>query len=216
LKQEVLPVSNVRVHTYIDKIGVELEGGWDNEPNNLKGDGSVDVPSDYSGEVVSPPLTFHKALNWTVENYPDMVNDTCGLHVHISLKNNLLYSRLTSRRFYVYFLTRMTEWGKQAGLSPSHRFWDRLEGNNTYCLKKFIPGRQISLQEKQEERYCHINYCYSLHGTIEFRLLPMFNKKETAVKAITEIVYIVKDWLSMQKREKTRQEVVTEEQLIAL
>jgi hypothetical protein len=44
----------------------------------------------------------------------------------------------------------------------------------------------------------------------------MFNKKETAVKAITEIVYIVKDWLSMQKREKTRQEVVTEEQLIAL
>ncbi|MCI0748843.1 MAG: hypothetical protein L0Y58_25840 [Verrucomicrobia subdivision 3 bacterium] len=41
----------------IDRIGLELEGGWDvRPPSTIKSDGSVDVCASYVGEIVSPPL----------------------------------------------------------------------------------------------------------------------------------------------------------------
>lgn len=46
------------------------------------------------GELPSPPMEVKKFPLWMTKYYPSHVNDTCGLHVHMSFKSALHYQRL--------------------------------------------------------------------------------------------------------------------------
>lgn len=100
----------------IEKIGVEMEGGWEKKPLNLYDDVSIKVTGNYVGEVSSPPMSLseiEKIEEWIRKNYPSFCNETCGFHVHISLRDNLDYARLMTQNFYEYFLTEIEKWGKE-------------------------------------------------------------------------------------------------------
>jgi len=57
----------------IERVGLELEGGWDTRPpSGIKNDGSVDVCAAYMGEVVSPPLKPRKMPGWLRQNFTFM------------------------------------------------------------------------------------------------------------------------------------------------
>lgn len=184
----------------INKVGVELEGGWNQIPDgcHLQHDGSVSVADiAHVGEIVSQPMNLEEILSWMNLCYPQKTNATCGLHVHVSVKNTLHYSRLMDREFHQYFFKKMKEWGERIRVNKASAFWKRLAGNNSFARRTNIdPDAQASVRGKDGVRYRLLNFCWRLHGTMEMRLLPAFQKKELAMSAVKEEVILVEKYLS--------------------
>lgn len=192
---------------YIEKIGVEIEGGWCNPlpPSNIYYDGSVKdlAEIEKAGEISSTPLSLIEIQEFISRNYPDKVNYSCGLHIHLSFKNNFYYSLLITRDFYDFFLFKIEEWGKEEKINDNSIFWERWKGECCYCKRKFSPEQQINLTSKGSIRYTHLNYCYALHGTIEVRIFPSFEKSRLAISAVKRTIEIFESWLSKMPKKKT-------------
>jgi hypothetical protein len=188
---------------YILKIGAEMEGGWDFKPKRLGYDGSVHVDAPYVGEVRSPAfLWIESLLRWIRRWHPQYVDESCGLHIHVSFRNNLYYSQLMSEEFYRYFLEKTKAWAKKKekeGLDMDI-FWDRWNGYNDYCRKRFDPESQAQATDKESCRYAHLNYCFSIRGTLECRLFPMFETYELSCEAVRLFYRIVNSWLRKYER----------------
>lgn len=215
---------------YIDKIGVELEGGWTYRPDDLGVDISVKIlPEEFecdhpchcyvcmpdgnecgvvhTGEVRSRPYKSWHILKWMDENYPEYVNDTCGMHIHISLKSKKSYILLMEPKFYATFL-REVERFAEANIPKDHYFWKRFAGAEKYCQRKFSPNQQIGDKRKVESRRTHLNYCYALHGTLENRLFPMFGEFALAAKCLKWYSKFVETYL-----ENNTEDIIFEREL---
>ena len=185
----------------VDRVGVELEGGWENDPSrkyheHLKYDGSVTgVAGAYIGELASKPMKLDKILLWVNKVYPDTHNKSCGLHIHVSFHNLLDYQKLMSKEFYDYFLKRVKKWGEEKDINPNTEFWIRLKGDNRYCTTGFRPEEQKTFTDHNGPRYMQLNYAWGLYKTLECRLFPMFQKKELALSAIELFVNICDEYL---------------------
>lgn len=194
---------------YIEAVGVELEGGWKRDkfthPKYAKvvgHDGSVNVDSKkyQIGEIKSPPMDRIDSLCRFIDKfYPDAVNKSCGFHIHVSLREDGYYSGLMNRSFQKFILKRFTRWGKKHQIPESHSFWERLEGKNSYCKAAFIPDKQVGELNKGENRYTQFNFCFGLHGTLEFRMLPQFESAKLATSATKSFVRWVEAYLSNKK-----------------
>jgi hypothetical protein len=197
---------------HIDRVGLELEGGWISEPSSgaYHHDGSVVLRAPIIGEYVSQPLDPVDAVAWVQDPkvYPPFINKTCGMHVHISVKANRDYERMMVAEFGYDFEKAMTALGKKLELPSTHEFWKRLAGQNRYCLPGFIPDGQWTLTTKGTERYTKLNYCYELHGTLEVRVLPMFELRKTAGLAVKGLVRFVDGWISRARRRNEAEEPV--------
>jgi hypothetical protein len=188
----------------IDKVGIELEGGWVAGhvlPAGARrvGDGSVHVMGQFAhhGEVVSAPMaTMAEVEAYLTAAYPDAHNQSCGMHVHVSFKSTVDYSRLMTLAFWQYFSDRMNAWGQRVRLPASHLFWQRLAGLNTYCQKVFRPDEQAEARVKTSARYAQLNYCFKFHGTIECRLAPVFKQARIAVSFTNELCAIYESFLA--------------------
>ena len=191
---------------YIDKIGVELEGGWEEKPEGLRPDASVYISnSNYVGEISSIPFGNIKELRkWLFKNYPKKVNNTCGLHIHISLKNVLLYSKVMTKEFHKYVKNSIIDFINVTKLDAEDKdnLIKRIKGCNRFCGDSFRADEQVIQEYKETCRYTHINYCFSLHGTIEFRILCMFKSKHNALKFIKVIIKCVNEYLKKVVKEK--------------
>ncbi len=161
---------------YIDKMGIELEGGWHNRPAGCGSDGSVSVAGMQTGEMVSRPIAeLSDALAWMKEFYPDGTSHTCGMHVHFSFRRPSDYARLMDKPFHDFFKTEMRKFGIERAIT-NQNFWKRLDGDNTYCQDKWQPELQAKQTMKNAGvRYAHWNFCHKLHGTVECRMLPTLN-----------------------------------------
>ena len=208
----------------VTKVATELEGGWAKAPHNMYRDGSVNarlVPACpyHSNNQSNDEDSFHDETDCTCnggtgecsssicnslqevnefidDGYPDYMDSSCGLHVHVSFGENMLtYAKLMSPKFWRYYLKRYREWGIRNNINRGSRFWSRLEGTS-FAKKKFQPTKQYQLQHKSQERYCMLNYALALHGTLESRMLPMFNESRIAKSAIAEFVDIVNTYIS--------------------
>ena len=194
--------------TNIDRVGIEIEGAWDIKPvhNKERGpvyDGSVSIhEGNFKGEVRSVPIGDHAtAEKFMDQNWPDYGNKTCGFHIHISVKSDHAYACLMDRRFYDYFLAQIDAWGKRWNIQ-NREFWNRMNGDNRFCLKEWGPESQSRTTAKyQANRYKHWNFCYLLHKTLECRVLPVFKSKKIALAAMNEVFSIVEDWLDKSPEE---------------
>ena len=193
--------------THIYRLGVELEGGWDRTiPGEVIGrDSSVeDLDCDHAGELASKPLKLEPLLEWVKLCHPQYVNDSCGMHVHLSLKRLDDYTRLMDPRFAAYFKASMESLGQEMVLPEHHEFWKRLSGKNHYCEANFIPQQQYSAKDKPSTRYTQLNFCWAYHGTVECRLFPAFETYKQAQQAITGLVKCVDGYLDKPERVKPR------------
>src|SRR5207249_3365765 len=153
------------------------------------------------GELTSPPLavvekeavsTLHFPT-WMTASYPSSVNDTCGLHVHMSFKSALTYQRLMTPQYPATILAYMAKWAAAEGFNDYHTIWARLAGKNEYCQHTFYADDQVTKADKDYDhhrvgnRYSVIVYPWSRHQTVECRLLPMMKSCDQAVRAIKEI-----------------------------
>lgn len=192
-------------------MGIELEGGWVKAKlaNNVRPepDGSVFKEArkadpywlqskgcDLSGEIVSKPMLPAGVPAWMRKFYPFFVDKTCGLHVHMSFESMKNYERLMVPEFPITMLEYLKRWANKQELPPEHPLWDRLADQSKYCQHKFWPDEQVRLerlksaeyydQDRKGSRYTVINYCYRLHGTMECRILPMFESVNLSISAV--------------------------------
>jgi hypothetical protein len=199
----------------IDKIGVELEGGWNYYPDQMRrwdgemgDDCSVRCEGDEisGGELRSAPSDWRTIEGLMRNCYPDVVDSSCGMHVHISLKSKLDYGRLMSRSFYDFFLREIIAWGSD-NVRAGSRFWRRLDGGEYAQADIFEPELGIL---GSADRYAFLNFnAYQRYGTIECRLLPMFDTSTLAIKAVRAVLEITEGYLRTRPRETIKRRTLS-------
>jgi hypothetical protein len=194
-------------------MGVELEGGWSKLPQGtrLERDASVfhDAPQSgfKVGELPLGPFILGQLNQYMKKYYPDKVDDTCGLHVHMSFESQLYYGLLADSPDYQETMVHYLEkWAKDQRLPEKHPIWERLKGESVYCQKKFWPFDQMMQSRKdfdkvrQGHRYTIVHYCWSRNGTIEIRVLPMMTTVDLAISAVRCVVDVTNAYLMACKK----------------
>lgn len=157
------------------------------------------------GEIPSPVMPPSELHAWMSKYYPQSVNETCGLHVHMSFEKALLYQRLMVPAYQATILDYVAKWAKEEKLASSHALWPRLNGDSPYCQHKFWPDRQVATrgkdhdQRREGHRYTVINFCYLTNGTVECRLLPMMTTADQGIRAVQLILDITNAFLMKGK-----------------
>lgn len=180
----------------IAKVGIEVEGIWNREAVNcfLQNanqynavqwqkyiDGSINGEYDEDGlsalELVSSPVEMKdiESLYQSVEKdiYPLLmhVNNSCGFHIHVSLKRQKYYSQLATFEFIRLF---QEAYRNSWNLSAEKRRMDNAFCSfyrDLYDFDKNVPV-QMSMSSKKTARYRSVNYPLRMHHTIEFRIFP--------------------------------------------
>lgn len=157
-------------------------------------------------EFQTKPGSVGEALRQLTQLYPDVTSRAAGMHVHISFKELTSFTLLCSDAFFEYWKDRWEKWGQK--LNVQGAFWERLRNENKFCrpnsMTEYAENGKKSLIDTYttggEDRYKAINFhAYSRHKTLEFRLLPMFQKGNLAVNAVETLVDIVETFLQTYK-----------------
>ena len=103
---------------FIDKIGVEIEGGWDKHREDLIPDAGIRMEdfkkSAICGELVSKPIdNYDEVEAFLRANWPTETQSMCGLHFHFSFKDISHYTALMHKNFRKYFLDAMQKFGRR-------------------------------------------------------------------------------------------------------
>jgi hypothetical protein len=201
----------------VTKIGVELEGGWIKLPvgAKLERDSSVfnDAPpaGHKAGELPLGPMQVAQLGSSMRKYYPQAVDATCGMHVHMSFETLFQYNLLADSPVYQETVMEyLLRWAKEEGFKDAHHIWPRLKGQSIYAQKKYWPQEQMQRQQKDhdKERYGHrytaIHYCWNRYGTVECRILPMMETVEQGIRATRRVIDITNAYLILADRSKAR------------
>lgn len=198
----------------IKAVGFEVEGCWRGREADSPENGGLDfhvvgdasVHSDYAsmrtlGEVRLGPYP-HGIINedQVRHQYPDHVNASCGLHVHLSFPSLGIYNTFMSKQFYNWFIEGLKTWRtkQEAEGAPKRRtFWQRINGENTeYCAVNYDPNNSLQQTQNSGRRYNAINYCLAKHGTIEVRVLNAWPSPDECLLAVREVMRLFALWAS--------------------
>jgi len=149
------------------------------------------------GELSSKPLKLDEIRNFINNNYPDELNSSCGMHCHLSFKDDKrdLFT-LATPEFYNFFLEKMENWANIRKLNNPSRFYHRLKGVE-YAKREFKGYEQL---KENCDRYTHINFnSYRKFKTVEFRLATMFDNKDIGIEYIYRLYDIVNEYLNKNK-----------------
>jgi hypothetical protein len=193
-----------KVKNRVALVGVELEGAWIQLPPGvaaLEADGSVfdgrrPAGANHVGELPVGPVLPAGLKDLLRVNYPQKINHTCGMHVHMSFDTLWHYHLLMVPEYPVTVVEYLKKWATAAGIKDTHPIWPRLRHESRYCQNEFWPDAQAVRKDKghnQEQhghRYTHVHYCGARLNTIEIRTLPMMEKFKTAADAIHQVIAI--------------------------
>ncbi len=189
---------------YINKFGVELEtisNGCHSHFWNIHSDPSIETKNDnehlHFNEYVTEPLdypaqvkTFYNEVKKLYEEIVE-INDTMGLHIHLSFKNNDYRDRLISYRFYSYFMSRINELMNKLNEYERKQLKSRIE-YNAYSKR----NTKNFFYNMFKSRYRHINYVSLLdHTTIEFRLYPAMETTISVINTLNFTTRVVNSFL---------------------
>lgn len=177
------------------------------------------APRIVTGEIPSEIMELSKVDPWMMKYYPQYVNGTCGLHIHMSFNSAKDYSRLMAPEYPKTIVDYMIKWAEEEKLPKSHPIWARLNGGNKYCQHEFYADLQAAKTQKghnlegEGHRYTVINYCFGLHKSLECRLLPMLDTAEQGVRAVKRVIDITNACLVAlaRKEEKMKASVIINE-----
>lgn len=210
-----------KVRNRVYRIGVELEGGWKRLPPKVQlvRDGSVMFPNisqtDAYGKTIfhvgelPSPILLPKGKSgqltletWLNANYPSHVNETCGMHCHMSFMNAFQYQQLMSDESVMWTVVEyIKRWAdaqvERKNIPHDHCIFERLAGRSEFCQLVWHPDDQAQKVRKDYDhhghghRYTVLNYAFSKTGTIECRLLPMMPNAAIALDAIERVMQIM-------------------------
>jgi hypothetical protein len=192
-----------KVKNRVELVGVELEGGWVKLPPGvqaLEHDGSVfngRMPAgvNHIGELPIGPALPAGIAELIRINHPQKVNNTCGMHVHMSFQTLWYYHLLMVPEYQKTMLHYLTLWAQEMKFKETHHIWARLKGESRFCQEKFWPDAQASTKRKGHDqnvhghRYTHVHYC-GRQNTIEIRTLPMMDALKTAIGGVQRVIDI--------------------------
>lgn len=148
-----------------------------------------------TGEYVSRPLkTWDEFIKFIDNCHPDVVNDSCGNHIHASTRNLVYMSMLLENADQIYerMVLSLGKWGSRVLKDESYEWLNcRLKGNNTFCQRG--SNKQIITKDNNEygERYKALNFrSLTQHGTLECRILPAFKKAQHTKEAVHIIMSV--------------------------
>lgn len=215
-----------KVKNRVALVGVELEGGWKQLPPGIQAlerDGSVfndrmPAGAKYIGELPLGPMMPSAVAEMVRTHYPQLMNSTCGMHVHMSFDSLWYYQALMVPEYQESVLHYLTKWAEDKKFKPEHNIWPRLRSESRFCQKKFWPDAQASKKQKGHDqtshghRYTHVHYCGRPGmNTIEIRTLPMMESVKLAVEAIHKVIQITNASLfvlgASTKRNKTAEKI---------
>lgn len=226
---------------YIHRIGVEMEGAWSRPLFEISRDGSVNMNhllchcechGDYFcdccaekcdhdkrlaiGEIQSMPMeTLNHVQEFINTTYPTHINETCGLHVHVSMSNEN-YALLMNRKYFNQFTRCMVNFKNTLPYRDQEAFAPRLAGKNKYTKNTFMPLKQFRQQRKYHPyRYTSLNYCYRIHNTVETRVFPMFSTPELCYNAVKAFINSVESYLDGAHKTKEIYTLEVEDTLCA-
>lgn len=157
------------------------------------------------GELQSQQMPPNHVHEWIMTHHPTQVNQTCGLHVHMSFKDPSHYNRLVTPSYPATVLKYLAEWGERMKVPSAHPLWNRLAGRSEYCRAVYCDTEQIHRKRKdfdhhsKDSRYTVIAYHWSRLGTVECRVLPMFEDPEQSANAVEEVIKITHHFLASSK-----------------
>ena len=172
------------------------------------------------GEVVSNPLTVDQIEGWVRSVYPKYVNETCGLHVHMSFFHKLNYGRLMGgMAFTTWMVGKLRTWAEREGLPKDHPQWRRFDPDDPWtrqhCAHLYLGEAQARVTRKDYEsrgkpysRYTFVNYCHDMPGhdgpraTVEVRGLSMPDNPDTAIRAVMAVLDATNEFLSKIKQKE--------------
>jgi len=194
---------------WINKIGIEVECGVEIDEArrdipgfNITGDGSLRASEGIETELVEYVSEAHKYpdqlgdLECSVDDiyrYVNDINDSMGLHIHVSFNRDDWYYHIASKKFHDYFIQRLknTELWKN-----NKRLRKRIEGgeNNVrpsdscdHFCKPLEDGKEIDQQLNRRGsglKYKRIVYFKHKYDTVEFRLFPAMETPEEVMEAV--------------------------------
>jgi len=156
------------------------------------------------GEIVSRPLLYSEVLDFMDKHHVIESNNSCGGHRHFSFISNvraqsILLNRKFNDRWLPHFLTM---WGKEANVNAGSAFWKRLDGDVHWCKQPWNGIRQIMAGSTKDDcRYNRVNYCFGLHGTMEIRVLPEFQKFDLMRSSTIALAHIVDEFVEHHKND---------------
>ena len=163
------------------------------------------------GELPSQAMARGQLANWMRTFYPSHVNETCGMHMHMSFGRPLTYQRLMTPVYPATVIRHMTRWAQKEALASTHPLWPRLRGESEYCQHVFNADDQVKWtggkdydHHRKGHRYSVVAYRWPTHQTVEIRLLPMFEKWDQALRAIEEQLNITEAFLIATKRREEK------------
>lgn len=214
----------------VAKLGVELEGGWKRRVTGVSIEedmsvfkhvrddaacgrmGRLNYPGIVFGEIPVGPIQPAYLKKAFTKYYPDLIDATCGLHVHMSFDRTYHYTVLADSPTYQETVCEyLKRWAVAEGLPPEHCIWGRLQGNSDYAQKKFWPQAQMGTVRKDHDkvryghRYTAIHYGYGRYRTVECRLLPMFTDQAVGVRAVKQLIAITNAYLLASRRVKVHE-----------
>lgn len=202
----------------VKAIGIEAEIGakeFIEIPRfKLTRDESVRSRKGYAVEYVSIPFEseneLYEAFRGIKGNIAE-INSSMGLHIHVSLRRDEDYRYLMTEKFFSYFIEKVREYGER---KKDRRLLNRLENN--FCKGYGLTGqgieRQFRAEGKYGERYYAVNYAYSLHGTIEFRIFPAVRYLTKLRDYVRLVVETIDEFLECGEIVKRIKEIVTIEE----
>ena len=207
----------------VSRIGVELEGAWNFLPpgTRLEMDASVFrdpatetrkiPPGHLAGELPIGPIQPGALPKFMRKYYPHKVDKSCGMHVHMSFESVWHYALLMTPDYQDTMIEYLGQWARAEGFSACHHIFERLDGNNTYCQRKFWPDQQVQYTKKDYDhnrfghRYTIVHFC-GRQMTVEVRVLPMMDTVEQAIRGVRRVVDITNACLVLLGRKKEQQQ----------
>lgn len=202
----------IKYNRFIKAVGIEFEGlylpgilkeiekkGFIEE---VKYDGSLhSISEDEEGyearEVITTPASTSSRLNEILEYFDKLykneqyrLNRTCGLHYHISVKDEV-FGALCSLEFFKSYIVTFNKVAPDVFEERKNNYYCNFFLENVYGrssngqikLTPRILNKHFGLQSAI--RYLAINYCYLKHKTIEFR---GYGGEHATIKGLAEII----------------------------
>jgi len=215
----VAPAISDKRWKVIAAIGLELEGGWQNLSQlksdyqnvpsiQFHADSSIDAVSGSAHEICIGPLSPSRAFDMILEHgiYPDSVNQSCGLHMHVSFLKKAHYTLVSSHKTELwndYLLPTYKAFEAWLPQRDFKRLWQRIDpANHERCS----PSRHEGINGayccpvQSANRYAAINLeALSEHKTIELRATGAIESPANAVKALGLLLDSIQKFLNEYK-----------------
>lgn len=199
--------------TYPEKWKIVRDGslnGRDGSHNRDPG------PSIKLKEFVSPPIPYNSRelcsrfktdINSLYKTI-DLLNDSMGLHIHLSPAKDELWHIIQSYEFTKYFEEKIKNRADEFKDPTNSRILKRIK-NNRYT-KPVKDYQEVDKMLKNGLRYRLVNLSSKRgHGTVEIRVFPRMKRPSGVFLAVKQVTEIFNSFIKKKLKEGYKKEITT-------